>query len=324
MRARLPHSVAVPPARNGRRVGTAVELRRVAVVRKISAVEQQQRRSDAKLAHSIAVGDPLSDRVLLAHREHVASAAAVEAVLGARKLEFRVVESLTLRLAAWADLVVTVGGDGTFLRASHVLTGLGPDDGPPMLGVNSATSSSVGYFCAATAASFAAILDKIDSGACHSEGLWRMQVSVNDTLLPVHVLNDVLLAHSVPAETSRYVLEVAGRRQDQKSSGIWVSTAAGSTGAMRAAGGRVQPLDGRSLQFRVREPMSWPFAGAPLVDGLFDDELVVTSRMLAGEIYLDGGHLRRRFGFGDRIRFTPSPRPMPWIAPIDVEQRRGG
>jgi len=297
-------------------------MRHVAVVRKVSAVEQQLRRSDAKLAHAIAVGDPLSERVVLAHREHVASAAAVEAVLTERRIPFRVVERLTPRLAAWADLVVTVGGDGTFLRASHVLTGHGPDDGPPMLGVNSATSSSVGYFCAATAASFGDILGRICSGSVCSSGLGRMSVAINETALPVLVLNDVLLAHCVPAETSRYELEVGGRRQDQKSSGIWVSTAAGSTGAMRAAGGLVQPLAGRELQFRVREPMAWTFAGDLLLEGLFTDELVVTSRMLAGEIYLDGGHLRRRFGFGDRICFSPSSRPMPWIAPIDVEKRR--
>ncbi len=297
-------------------------MRRVAVVRKVSAVEQQLRRSDAKLAHAIAVGDPLSERVILAHREHVASAATVEAVLSQRRIDFRVVERLTPRLAAWADLVVTVGGDGTFLRASHVLTGHGPGDGPPMLGVNSATSSSVGYFCASTAATFSEVLDRICDGSVCSSGLWRMEVAINGTPLPVLVLNDVLLAHSVPAETSRYVLEVGGRRQDQKSSGIWVSTAAGSTGAMRAAGGKVQPLAGRELQFRVREPMAWTFSGELLLEGLFADALVVTSRMLAGEIYLDGGHLRRPFGFGDQIRFAPSARPMPWIAPVDVETRR--
>jgi NAD+ kinase len=41
------------------------------------------------------------------------------------------------------DLVVTVGGDGTLLGASH---GIGP--GVPLLGINSSPAHSIGFFCA--------------------------------------------------------------------------------------------------------------------------------------------------------------------------------
>lgn len=297
-------------------------LRRVAVVRKTSAVEKQSKHQDTKLAQAIAAGDPLADRVLLAHAEHVRTADLVTRELAARRLTYRVVRNLTPALAAWADFIITVGGDGTFLGASHLQVPSEESDGPPMLGVNSAVSSSVGYFCAATGATFAAILDDIVAGRQVSAGLGRMRVAINAVALPVLVLNDVLLAHKVPAETSRYVLSLDGRQQDQKSSGIWVSTAAGSTAALRAAGGWIQPLESRTLQYRVREPMSWTFRGAPLVAGLFDSELTVISRMMAGAVYLDGGHLQASFGFGDRVTFSPAPRAMPWIRPADVELRR--
>jgi len=46
--------------------------------------------------------------------------------------------------ATEADLVVTVGGDGTLLAASHRV------NETPILGVNSSPSHSVGFFCGAT------------------------------------------------------------------------------------------------------------------------------------------------------------------------------
>lgn len=279
-------------------------------------------RPDAKLARALHHGDPLTQRVVQAHLQHTATAALVEATLTERKLKFRVVPRLTAALARWADLIVTVGGDGTFLGASHAVHAGAHHDGPPMLGVNSATSSSVGYFCAATIDNFASRLDDLATGVLRSRPLWRMQVAVNGEPLPVQALNDVLLAHSVPAETTRYVLDLDGRSQDQKSSGIWVSTAAGSTAAIRAAGGHVQAWESRHLQYIVREPMAWNFVGDPLVCGEFDGALTVTSRMLHGAIYIDGGHLRRTFGFGDRVVFAPSDRPLAWLAPPDLDERR--
>lgn len=304
------------------RVGEALDLRRVVVVRKVSAIEMLDARPDAKLTRALRDKDPLTARVVRAHLQHQATAARVEEVLRARKVSLRVVPRLTVALAKWADLIITVGGDGTFLAASHAVVAGPHHDGPPMLGVNSAPSSSVGYFCCATEDDFAARFEEVASGRLRSRALWRMQVTINREPLPVQALNDVLLAHSVPAETTRYVLATAAREQDQKSSGIWVSTAAGSTAAIRAAGGHIQPLDSRCLQYIVREPMAWNFTGEPLVGGEFDDELVVTSRMLRGALYIDGGHLRRPFGFGDRIVFAPSDRPLAWLAPADIAARR--
>ena len=45
-----------------------------------------------------------------------------------------------------SELVVTVGGDGTLLSASHLAS---PQ--VPMLAINSAPRSSVGFYCSATA-----------------------------------------------------------------------------------------------------------------------------------------------------------------------------
>lgn len=304
-----------------RRVGQPVKLGRVVLVRKSTAVEQQAHRPDRRLARLIGAGDPLAARVLGAHAEHVASLALVEQELQARHIDYRVVSRLGRREAQQADLVVTVGGDGTFLRASHAVEPTARSDGPPMLGVNSASGSSAGYFCACTAADFGQVLDRIAAGSVKSHGLWRLQVAINGKMIREHALNDVLLAHHSPAETSRYALEVNGQHQDQKSSGLWVATAAGSTAAIRSAGGMLLDVDARAMQYRVRELMLWAVEGEPLEGGIVQ-ELQVISRMYNGMIYIDGGHFRQKFGFGDRVQFRLTERPLPWVAPGELHDRR--
>lgn len=307
---------------SGHRVGEAVRLRRVVVVRKTTPVEQLARSPDRKLASALASGDPLGRRVQRAHDEHVHTADVVVRALTERGVEFQVVSRFGVRHAAWADLVVTVGGDGTFLRASHSVLATATGDGTPMLGVNSAAGSSLGYFCAASHDDFAQVLDQIGRGELHSRGLWRMQVSLNGKPLRDLALNDMLLAHGVPAETSRYRLRVGDQEQDQKSSGIWIATAAGSTAAIRSAGGQVIDLDARQLQYRVRELMRWAVKGEPLIGGLLGNGLELVSRMSTGMLFIDGGHKRVQIGFGDRLTLASSERPMPWVAPPALDQRR--
>lgn len=303
------------------RIGEPLTVRRVVVVRKASAIDLLESRPDAKLQHALGVRDPLAERVLQAHLENQASAEAVEAELRGRQLSFKVVPKLTPPLARWADLVVSVGGDGTFLRASHAVRPWGEGVGAPMLGVNSA-SSSAGFFCSACSRDFGEQLDLIASGAMVSRALWRMEILVNGVPLDHHALNDILFAHRVPAETSRYVITVDGVSQEQKSSGIWISTAAGSTGAMRSAGGVVQPMDSRELQFLVREPMDWALKGTPLVHGCTLGEVNTVSRMVQGALYIDGGNLRVAFGFGDRLTFRTADKPLAWFAPPELDARR--
>lgn len=310
------------PQKVPHRVGDVVQARRVVVVRKTTPVEQLAHRLDKKLARAMDAKDPLADRVLRAHQEHQHTAETVERVLRERGVQHVVVPRFGRRLAQWADLVVTVGGDGTFLRSSHSIDATPTGDGTPMMAVNSAVSSSIGYFAAATEADFGAVFDTILAGQVRSRGLWRLQVLINGKPLRDLALNDVLVAHRSPAETSRYTLHLGDRAQDQKSSGIWVSTAAGSTAAIRSAGGQLLEIDARTLQYRVRELMRWAVQGEPLSGGLVPDQLEVVSRMSTGSLYIDGGHKRVSFGFGDRLVFRPAARPLPWIAPVTLDQRR--
>ena len=95
-----------------------------------------------------------------------------------------------------------------------------------------------------------------------------------------------------------------------------MSTPAGSTAAIRAAGGRVLPVRSRKLQFVVREP--FPAGGAErqqlprMTKGEFPagEVLEIRSKINTGHLYVDGPHVVIPVGFGDVVSFSRSETPL--------------
>ncbi len=128
------------------------------------------------------------------------------------------------------DFMVTVGGDGTFLEAARSIKN------QIILGVNSDPSWSVGRFCFANAQTFPSILEALLKGRQNVRQFPRLDLRVAGKRF--NVLNDVLFSHRNPPAMSRYSLTVDDIQEEQKSSGDWISTAAGSSGAIKSAGGK--------------------------------------------------------------------------------------
>lgn len=198
-----------------------------------------------------------------------------------------------------ADLVISIGGDGTALTTSHHLTtGL-------MLGVNSAPGDSVGHFCHTHRRNFAARFADILQVRWQPTALSRLAVTLDDKPLPELALNDVLLAQDCPAVTTRYIIEFAGTSEEQRSSGIWIATAAGSTAGIKSAGGKIMPPTSRRLQYLVRELYREPQRSYALTRGFIEpqEEFIVASKMQKAHLYLDGARTAYEFPFGVRARF---------------------
>ncbi len=212
------------------------------------------------------------------------------------------------------DLMIAVGGDGTFLDASHSL------DSVPLLGVNSSSSSSFGHFCLASEKTFSKVLDDIQSGSLTTQALLRLELSINGSVLPELVLNEVLVTHSNPAATSRYFIDLRGIHEEQRSSGIWIGTPAGSTGSLRSAGGTVLPITDARWQFVVREPCLRPHEKWRLLQGILgrDEEIRLTSRMRTGVVHIDGQHIDYQFGLGDELCIRASDKDLKAYVSPDI------
>jgi hypothetical protein len=119
--------------------------------------------------------------------------------------------------------------------------------------------------------------------------LHRIAITVNGIAFPFPCLNDILVSSPNPAAMSRYVLTAGSRSEIQASSGIWISTPAGSTGGVRSAGGTVMPLEGALIQYAVREPYGPRQGRYELLRGVrhIREGLVVRSRMPEGSLYVD-------------------------------------
>lgn len=292
-----------------------MKLRQVLVVVKrtaLSRLKDSRSPSDVRLRKLVESGHPSTLTMRLAHEEHLLSVKLVRRELRYRGLRFVERANVPDTALGRYDLVVTVGGDGTLLDASHSVRRQ-----LPMLGVNSAPASSVGFLTACRAPTFAQTLDAFIAGEIRPLAVQRLRVKINRTTLPEPVLNDVLFCHDNPAMVSRYRLATPSAEEQQQSSGVWISTPAGSTAAFRSAGGTPMSLTARSFAFIVREPYAPPGSSLQLTGEILgaDEVLSIESRVSAASLFIDGSYRRHSVHYGDLVSFSLHPSPLLLVRP---------
>ena len=258
-------------------------------------------------------------RIHAAHQAHVRTLREVERILREKGVRYKAVYRARSCDYSPYDFIVAVGGDGTFLEAARQARS------QPILGVNSDPVRSVGSFCAADRKGFKRILDQILSGCVRTERLHRLQLRLNGKPLGVNVLNDLLITDRRPAAMSRYWIQVGGVQEEQRSSGLWIATAAGSTGAIKSAGGRILPRTSKAIQYKPRELYAGYSARYRLTGGIGPSHgsLLVGSLMREGLICVDGEHLKLPFRYGDLLEISRSPYPLCLIRQMEISAGRG-
>ena len=246
-----------------------------------------------------------------ANAEHYAALALLREQLGALKFNWTEVQ----REEEWPqhqgfDVVITVGGDGTLLAASHHL-----GEGPLVVGIRS-SGTSVGHLCAGGSNEIRSIVQNLAERRSRVRRVSRLVAEItrvsgeSEVLRTCPVLNDFLFTNVNPAATTRYRLRLGDRVEEQKSSGIWISTATGSTAAIQAAGGHPQKPEDRCFQYAVRELFRIGTPSPQLSRGLFDPDqldLEIENRSEHAMLALDGQHGHVALGLADRIVFKRGP-----------------
>lgn len=188
------------------------------------------------------------------------------------------------RLPRNTDLVISVGGDGTFIDASHLIK-----DDTLILGVNSDPLSSEGAHTNVTRKDFEEKIKKIMEGDFSIEKWTRLEIMINGTSKKEYTLNEVYVGASHIYNTSRYSLFVNGRWERQKSSGILIATGCGSTAWYQSAGGRPFSKTAREARFIVREPYCGHLVCGRTINGIIkeNEEIKIKSEMRDGMIAID-------------------------------------
>ena len=249
---------------------------------------------------------PLFREFRASHELHHKTLKAVQLFLKQKGVRYRVVYRAKKMNYAPYDLVITVGGDGTFLEAARRA------QKQPIFGINSDPAHSVGSFCAAGPRTFKKVLGRLLEGRAPIVRLHRITLRLNGRPVGPSALNEVLVCHKNPAAMSRYRIKLGRVREEHRNSGLWVATAAGSTGAIRSAGGRKLPRDSAKLQYRPRELYRGHGARYRLKGGYFSSPayLEVVSLMREGAVYMDGPHVKIPFRFGDIVKILRSSSPL--------------
>ncbi len=246
------------------------------------------------------------------HDKHFCMVERAISFLRREGMEVAPVKRAQLKRIKNADLIITIGGDGTFLDTAHFVKDI------PMWGINSTPTHSAGFLMSAAPQNFEKQWRMLVQRKLPILKLQRLQILINGRKLPELVLNDVLIAHANPAAVSRYELRVGDRKEEQKSSGLWISTAAGSTAATQSAGGKVLPLESKQIQFIARELYHGRNHRYRLAKGIVSPKTKIhaISQMHEAACYLDGPRVWYSIRYGDRVEVKSANRPLTVIGPI--------
>lgn len=283
---------------------------RILIVSKTTNYELHGQVIEENVNQGRVSSDALS-RLVVAHDEHYQCLELLKTKLDVRGISY----DLVSRDDKWSwdgtyEAVVTVGGDGTLLAASHNIQAAGGR----LIGIRS-SESSVGYLCGANTPEVDNLVDRIADGKIVWQQVSRVNAEIRkasngETVRSVPVVNDLLYANANPAATTRYKIHFRNRAETHRSSGIWVATGMGSTAAILAAGGQRRPQEDTLFQFRVRELYKLGHKLPEIEGELFDpdvDFLEIENRCPDAILATDGQHGNLNLIYGDVIRLKRGP-----------------
>lgn len=230
------------------------------------------------------------------------------------------------------DLVVTLGPDGLVVNTAKYL------ENQPIFAVNPDPARIEGVLLPFPVSVMKPLLIRVVSGQQSVRRIRMARASLSDGQT-LHAVNDLFIGQRTHV-SARYRLRFGADTEDQSSSGVIVSTGAGSTGWLRSVvagaagvvgawGGEPGPASGTDaarfdwdapfLRFCVREPWASKTTGARLVHGVIEegDTLEIVSQMPRGGVIFSDGVEEDflPFGSGASARITLAERRVHLLVP---------
>ena len=209
------------------------------------------------------------------------------------------------------DVLVVLGGDGTFLRAAQSIAAVDV----PILGIN---LGKVGFLSKAEAHELESVLEKLAGGQLHrpradGRSAARSSVPAGPSDGTFTALNDIVVARGSLARVVRLAVTIdASHVATFIADGLVVASPTGSTGYSFSAGGPI--LDPQSRNLVVT-----PIAGylSTIRSIVVSPSQVVRARVLDAHealVSIDGRE-DRRIEVGDVVEVRAMDRPMRFVEP---------
>lgn len=214
-------------------------------------------------------------------------------------LEGRPVDAEIESAPTGTSLVVSLGGDGTFLRAARIARGADC----PVLGVN---FGRLGFLLEVPPEEFDDVLDEAIAGTAAVEV--RVGLHVEAPGVSVFALNELALEKTVPGHMVRVATSVNGEHLlTYAADGVMVATPTGSTAYNLSAGG---PVVSPGLEVLVLTPVAPHFTiDRSIVIGA-DEEVRLTVLEDLPALLVADGALLAELPPGTTVRVTRDHRPV--------------
>jgi NAD kinase len=247
----------------------------------------------------------LRNVLLVYHPRNYGALSAVEHVLRKHHVRYKAMDrSKAHSLIPGKDLIIVVGGDGTFLRASHCV------DNTPVWSVSSHVGKNEGFFSSASPDDFERKLVLYLAGKAKITRLPRIEARINGKLLSLRAVNEVFAGTDKPYKTAQYVLAVGRKKELQKSSGVIVFTQAGSNAWAKSTCGKRMNIPSRSVGFAVREPYIGRLTPSKMLRGIVKSVTLESQMEHTGIVVVDSVPKEFRFVRGDVLTVTVSSHPL--------------
>src|SRR3989338_3136248 len=190
------------------------------------------------------------------------------------KLRYKIIERsfIKKKICCNQDLIIIIGGDGTFLRVSHFI------DDTPILGVNANVQKKEGFLMQTNISTFEKKFKEIikNINIIDIDRLETKIIRKNRQIKLPLALNEVFIGHKLPYKMSRYRIMLKQKEEFQKSSGIIIGTAIGSHAWISSAGGKRLTINKKLFQYVVREPYEGRLHQHKITKVFFKDKEEIT------------------------------------------------
>jgi NAD+ kinase len=240
-------------------------------------------------------------RVALYVKRELEGSKPIESLVKLLESKFKVELGLTkTRVRFGEGIVISVGGDGTFLAAARQT-----DPNTPILGVNMGRR---GAMTDALPSDLPVIAERLSEGEYHIEERLRLRVVVGSEELSDSVINEVYVNRTYESVTPTYTVYVEGSKlYSERMDGVIVSTPTGSTGYNLSAGG---PVLQELMSSVVVTPVLPIKRIPPVVAPLRDDTVIEVTSSHSTQILVDGRLSATRRQPAERITIGKSSKPL--------------
>ena len=244
----------------------------ILIVPKISKVQHDMRRMNfdkIQLVEFYKKEKLHVDRIFESHDRQVHALETIKKHLPHVRVVNR--NEITKDLVSKYKLVITLGGDNHFQYVSHFIKD------SLILGINNDPERSEGALNSITSNEIESVIPKILDDDFKIETWTRLETSVEDITISTLAVSEIYIGEESRYTMSRHQLIHNNDVEEQKGSGLLISTGAGSTGWFDSAirdlhpNGKVISRDAKEVQFLLTEPHKGKFSIYKMTHGIIKE-----------------------------------------------------